>query len=38
MNMLIGWQDRKIKAEQEKPKPKPKRKTTNAKRRTKKRS
>ena len=38
MNMLIGWQDRKIKAEQEKPKPKPKRTKTNAKRRTKKRS
>ena len=31
MNMLIGWQDRKIKAEQEKPKPKPKRKRTNVK-------
>lgn len=31
MNMLIGWQDRKIKAQQQKPKPKPKRKRTNAK-------
>lgn len=31
MNMLIGWQDRKIKAEQQKPKPKPKRKRTNVK-------
>jgi hypothetical protein len=40
MNMLIGWQDRKIKAEQQKPKqaqpkPKRKRKTTNARKRTK---
>ncbi len=31
MNMLIGWQDRKIKAQQQKPKPKPKRKRTNVK-------
>jgi len=31
MNMLIGWQERKIKAEQQKPKPKPKRKRTNVK-------
>jgi len=31
MNMLIGWQDRKIKAEQQKPKTKPKRKRTNVK-------
>ena len=35
MNMLIGWQDRKIKAEQQKPKPKTKRKRNNAKKRTK---
>ncbi len=31
MNMLIGWQERKIKAQQQKPKPKPKRKRTNVK-------
>lgn len=31
LNMLIGWQDRKIKAQQQKPKPKPKRKRTNVK-------
>jgi len=40
MNMLMGWQDRKIKAQQQKPKqaqpkPKRKRKTTNARKRTK---
>ena len=38
MNMLLGWQDRKIKAKQQKPKPKPKRKKTYAKRKTTKRS
>lgn len=31
MNILMGWQERKIKAEQQKPKPKPKRKRTNVK-------
>tara|TARA_R110002126_G_scaffold6191_3_gene32730 strand:+ start:4258 stop:4524 length:267 start_codon:yes stop_codon:yes gene_type:complete len=35
MNMLIGWQDRKIITEQQKPKPKTKRKRNNAKKRTK---
>lgn len=35
MNMLMGWQDRKIKTEQQKPKPKNKRKRNNAKKRTK---